>query len=78
MDYQKLSKRAKLTTNRDKCKECGKQFVNCDNFDRMRTQKHIIGFALDLYYDGMSLRKIQRHINIYSKSKFHITLYKNG
>lgn len=45
-----------------KCKECGKQFINNDNFDRMRTQKHIIAFAMDLYYEGMSVRKIQRQI----------------
>jgi transposase-like protein len=54
---------------RYKCKDCGKQFFNNYNFDRMRTQKHIIGFALDLYYDGMSVRKIQRHIKYLFKVK---------
>lgn len=52
-----------------KCKECGKQFIDNDNFERMRTQKHIIGFALDLYYDGMSVRKIQRQISYLFKVK---------
>jgi transposase-like protein len=54
---------------RYKCKECGKQFFNNNNFDRMRTQKHIIAFAMDLYYDGMSVRKIQRHIKYLFKVK---------
>jgi transposase-like protein len=52
-----------------KCKECGKQFYDNDNFDRMRTQKHIIAFAMDLYYDGMSVRKIQRQISYLFKVK---------
>lgn len=66
----KIVKNGKVNNQqRYKCKACGKQFVNTDNFDRMRTQKHIIGFALDLYYDGMSLRKIQRHINYLFKVK---------
>lgn len=45
-----------------KCKDCGKQFYDNDNFDSMRTQKHIIAFAMDLFYDGMSVRKIQKQI----------------
>jgi len=66
----KIVKNGKVNNQqRYKCKDCGKQFINCDNFDRMRTQKHIIGFALDLFYDGMSLRKIQRHINYLFKVK---------
>lgn len=52
-----------------KCKECAKQFIDNDNFDRMRTQKHIMGFAMDLYYDGMSVRKIKRQINYLFKVK---------
>jgi transposase-like protein len=52
-----------------KCKDCGKQFLDNDNFDRMRTQKHIIGFAMDLYFDGMSVRKIQRQISYLFKVK---------
>lgn len=54
---------------RYKCNECGKQFINNNNFAHMRTQKHIIGFAMDLYYDGMSVRKIQRQIAYLFKVK---------
>nr|WP_319373878.1 IS6 family transposase [uncultured Methanobacterium sp.] len=54
---------------RYKCKECGKQFINNDNFARMRNKKHIIAVSMDLYYDGLSVRKIQRQISYLFKVK---------
>jgi len=54
---------------RYKCKECGKQFINNDNFARMRNKKHIIAVSMDLYYDGLSVRKIQRQIGYLFKVK---------
>jgi len=47
---------------RYKCKECGFRFLENDNFDRMRTQKHVIAVAMGFYFDGMSVRKIQEQI----------------
>jgi transposase-like protein len=54
---------------RYKCKKCGKQFINNDNFACMRNKKHIIAVSMDLYYDGLSVRKIQRQISYLFKVK---------
>jgi len=45
-----------------KCKDCGKRFFNNGKFAKMRTDKNIIVAALNLYYDGLSLRKAQRNL----------------
>lgn len=62
---------------RYKCKECGKTFIDNGNFTGMRTQKHIIAVAMDLYFDGMSVRKIQRQIAYIFKVKVsQVAIYK--
>ena len=47
---------------RYRCKECGFRFLDNDNFDKMRTKKHVIAVAIGFYFDGMSVRKIQAQI----------------
>lgn len=47
---------------RYKCKDCGKTFLDDDNFLGMRNKRQIIAVAMDLYFDGMSVRKVQRQI----------------
>jgi transposase-like protein len=44
------------------CKDCGFKFLDNGNFERMRSKKHVIAVVMDLYFDGMSVRKIQRQI----------------
>lgn len=62
---------------RYKCKACGKTFIDNENFVGMRTQKHIIAVAMDLYFEGMSVRKIQRQIAYIFKVKVsQVTIYK--
>lgn len=62
---------------RYKCKACGKTFLDDENFSGMRTQKHIIAVAMDLYFDGMSVRKIQRQIAYIFKVKVsQVAIYK--
>ena len=62
---------------RYKCKDCGKTFMNVDNFTGMRTKKHIISVAMDLYFEGMSVRKIQRQIAYIFKVKVsQVAIYK--
>jgi transposase-like protein len=62
---------------RYKCKACGKTFVDNDNFANMRTQKHIIAIAMDFYFDGLSVRKIQRQIEYIFKVKVsQVAIYK--
>jgi transposase-like protein len=74
----KIVKIGKVNGNqRYKCKECGKTFINNGNFAGMRTQKHIIAVAMDLYFDGMSVRKIQRQIAYIFKVKVsQVAIYK--
>lgn len=44
------------------CKSCGHKFVNPDHHTRMRVPKEAIAFALEVYYDGLSLRKVARYL----------------
>jgi transposase-like protein len=45
-----------------KCKDCGHRFYENGRFARMKTDKNLIVTALNLYYDGLSLRKAQRNL----------------
>jgi len=44
------------------CKDCGYRFYLDGKFARMKNDKAIIVSALNLYYDGLSLRKAQRNL----------------
>jgi len=41
------------------CKECGHQFTEGSNFPKMRTKSRIISTSIDLYFEGLSVRKVQ-------------------
>jgi len=45
-----------------KCKDCGKRFFWNNRFAKMRTDKNLIVAAINLYYDGLSLRKTQQNL----------------
>jgi putative transposase len=45
-----------------KCKDCRKRFIKNGKFARMRTDKNVIVAAINLYYDGLSLRKTQKNL----------------
>lgn len=45
-----------------KCKNCGHRFTEGSDFPRMRTQSRIISSSIDLYFEGLSVRKIQTQI----------------
>lgn len=45
-----------------KCKDCGHRFFENGRFAKMKTDKNLILTALNLYYDGLSLRKAQRNL----------------
>lgn len=58
------------------CKRCEKKFTEPSLLKRARHNPEIITMALDLYFDGFSLRKTARTINrIYGTSINHATLY---
>jgi len=46
-----------------KCKECGHRFTVGSDFPKMRTQSRIISSSIDLYFEGLSVRKIQTQID---------------
>ncbi|TQD24977.1 IS6 family transposase [Methanolobus vulcani] len=77
-DSQKVVKIGKIKgVQRYKCKECKATFLENDNFDGMRTQKHVIAVAIGFYFDGMSVRKIQEQIAyIFKVEVSQVTIHK--
>jgi len=70
------------TENRGKiqrysCKDCGNRFVINDGFFRMRNPQQKITCAIDLFYRGVSTRKIQEHFNaFYPHNSNFSTIYR--
>ncbi len=50
---------------RYKCKDCGKYFTLDDGFFRMRNAPQKITQSIDLFYRGVSTRKVQEHLQIF-------------
>lgn len=50
---------------RYKCKDCGKTFTIDDGFFRMRNNPQKITCGLDLFYRGVSTRKVQEHFQAF-------------
>jgi transposase-like protein len=58
------------------CKKCKKKFSGTLGFARMKKEPQAIVLALDLYFKGLSLRKITEHLSsIYSIKATHVTVY---
>lgn len=58
-----------------KCKECGHRFYENTKFARMKADKNLIVTALNLYYDGLSLRKTQRNLEqIFGETFSQVTI----
>jgi transposase-like protein len=58
-----------------KCKDCGHRFYDNENFAKMKVDKKSIVLALNLYYDGLSLRKTQRNLEqIYGLEISQVTI----
>jgi len=45
-----------------KCKDCGHRFTEGSDFPKMRTQSRIISSSIDMYFEGLSVRKVQIQI----------------
>src|SRR4030066_1281930 len=45
-----------------KCKNCGHRFTEGSAFPKMRTESRIISSSIDLYFEGLSIRKISTQI----------------
>ncbi len=72
---RKTKNRGKI--QRYKCKDCNLRFVLDDGFYRMRNHEKKITLCMDLYYNGMSFRKIQEHLKVfYPKNCHYSTAYR--
>jgi len=59
------------------CKVCGHQFIEGSDFPKMRVESRIISTALDLYFEGLSVRKVQRQIGrIFGVKVSQVTIWK--
>ncbi len=47
------------------CKECGHKFTRNDGFERMKATPKAITIALDLFFKGVSQRKIIHHLKMF-------------
>jgi len=56
---------------RFKCKNCRRTFVLEKDFERIKADPKIVTLALDLYFKGVSLRKVVDHINQFYGIKIH-------
>lgn len=77
-----VQSRCKRKTNRGniqryKCKNCGKYFTIDDGFYRMRNSERKITLCLDLFFKGVSTRKIQEHLQaFYPHNSSNVSIYK--
>lgn len=59
------------------CKDCNKKFSLDDGFYRMRNNPQKITCAIDLFYRGVSTRKVQEHFQaFYPHNSSHKSIYK--
>lgn len=69
------------TENRGKiqryaCKECGYRFTLDDGFYRMRNHPTKITQSIDLFYRGVSTRKVQEHLGVfYPHNASNVSIY---
>ena len=60
-----------------KCKDCNRKFVDNLYFERMKADPKIICLTLDLYFKGVSLRKISDHLKqFYSLDVYFTTIFR--
>ena len=59
------------------CRECNKRFVVNDGFSKMKYDPEIITQALDLYFKGLSLRKVKDHFEQFLNKRIHHTTILN-
>jgi putative transposase len=58
------------------CKVCDFRFVGRDGFQRRRAEPEKIALALDLYFRGMSVRKVAEHFaHVHGLKVSHVTVY---
>ena len=59
------------------CKDCGKRFVVNAGFEKMKATPQVVTVSLDLYFKGISLRKIVDHLKqFYGVKVTHVAVFK--
>lgn len=59
------------------CKDCGHKFFEGSDFPRMRTKSRIISSSIDLYFEGLSVRKIRTQLEkLYNVSVSQVAIWK--
>lgn len=59
------------------CKTCKQRFILDNAFFRMRNKEQVITQCIDMYYSGMSLRKIAEHLQKFFPNHVHpSTIYR--
>lgn len=62
---------------RYKCKDCSHRFSIDDGFWKMKNHENKITSCINMYYAGMSLRKIQEHLQMFApKNSHYSTIYR--
>ena len=70
-------KTKKGKTKTYKCKDCGFRFTDNDGFKKRRSDPEKIALALDLYFRGLSVRKVSEHFQqVYNLNVSHMTVYR--
>jgi transposase-like protein len=60
-----------------KCKICGHRFTEGSAFPKMRTESRIISSSIDLYFEGLSIRKISTQIEkLYGVHVSNVSIWK--
>ncbi len=58
------------------CKDCGTSFILKDEFSGIIYETDVVCKAMDLYFSGLSTRKVADHLNQFYKLKItHVTIY---
>ena len=59
------------------CKSCGRRFVGREGFHNRRADPEKIALALDLYFRGLSVRKVSEHFRqVYGLKISHVAIYR--
>ncbi len=59
------------------CRGCERKFVDNDSLPKMKSTIEKVASSLNMYFSGMSLRQISRHLNhMYKEKPSHSTIYR--
>jgi transposase-like protein len=60
-----------------KCTNCKHRYLDTDNFPKMKLDKQVIVTALNLYYEGLSVREVSRQLKeIFGEKVSQVSIWK--